>query len=156
MCVKKIQIDFDFDLIVKLKKVELKESKEKKRREEKEKRFKRKLIKKQGFLYEGYSYFKVLDEVLEILDENFEFDIEDDFLREELFFFVKKKRGRLFKKVLGKDFVENLDELNMFSLEKQRIRRKRRIKEELQQALLECIECGVKMFSFGVLDGRNF
>lgn len=69
-------------------------------------------------MYEGYSYFKVLDEVLEILDENFEFDIEDDFLREELFFFVKKKRGRLFKKVLGKDFVENLDELNMFSLEK--------------------------------------
>lgn len=30
MRVKKIQIDFDFDLIVKLKKVELKESKEKK------------------------------------------------------------------------------------------------------------------------------
>lgn len=152
MRVKKIQTDPDFDPIAKSKKAELKESKEKKRREEKEKRLKRKSIKKQGFLYEGHSYSKVPDEVLETLDENFELDTEDDPPREELPPPAKKKRGRPSKKVPGKDPAENSDELNMFSSEKQRIRRKRRTKEELQQASLECTECGVKMSSFGALD----
>lgn len=155
MRVKKIQTDPDFDPVAKSKKAELKESKEKKRREEKEKRLKRKSIKKQGFLYEGHSYSKVPDEVWETLDEDLEPDTEDDPPREELPPPVKKKRGRPSKKVPGKDCTENSDELNIFNSDKQKSRRKRRTKEELKQASLECPACGVKMSSFGALDGRN-
>ena len=151
MRVKKIQTDPEFDPVAISIKAEIKENKEKKRKEEKEKRQKRKSIKKQGFLYEGHSYSKVPDEVLEAIEEVDDLDPElesdpvVDLKGEPSPTKVRKKKGGRKRKEKPEGETE----------EQPRLRRKRRTREEMQHASLECKECGVKLASLGSLDGRS-
>ena len=151
MRVKKIQTDPEFDPVAISIKAEIKENKEKKRKEEKEKRQKRKSIKKQGFLYEGHSYSKVPDEVLEAIEEVDDLDPEPesdpvvDLKGEPSPTKVRKKKGGRKRKEKPEGESE----------EQPRLRRKRRTREEMQHASLECKECGVKLASLGSLDGRS-
>lgn len=149
MRVKRIQTDPDFDPVAKSKIEELKESKEKKRKEEKEKKLKRKSIKKQGFLYEGHSYSKVPDEVLEVVEEeDVEFDGEDVVVVPA----PVKKKGRKPRKIKAEP---DLKSEAFSSLASTKLRRKRKTKEEMKQTTHDCKECGIVLSSQGALDGST-
>ncbi|XP_062576504.1 zinc finger protein 892-like [Saccostrea cucullata] len=154
MRVKRTQTDPDVDPIAISKKEKLKEEKLQKLKEEKEKKQKRKSIKKQGFLYEGHSYSKVPDEVLETVDEE-DYNGGDDPGQEEEPVQVILTPGRKTRKrkvKVKKEAVEDQEfEALSFPLPK-KCRRKRRTKEEMSKATYDCKTCGITLSSQGALD----